>query len=54
MNRGVQIGRIFAIWASVFFGQLFEKYKSRPNFWATFSMVKVFYINFYKNGLGHI
>jgi hypothetical protein len=31
-NQGDQIGRIFACWASLFFGQLFEKYTSRPNF----------------------
>jgi hypothetical protein len=42
--QGDQIGRIFAFWAIVFFGVLYEKYKCSPNFCATFfSSVKVQY-----------
>jgi hypothetical protein len=32
--QGDQIGRIFAEWAIVFFGQFFENYGSAPKFWA--------------------
>jgi hypothetical protein len=42
-NQGDQIGRIFAQWANVYFGQYFEKHKSDPNFWATFSEDEVKY-----------
>jgi hypothetical protein len=35
-KQGGQIGRIFAYWAIVFFGQLFENYRSSANSWATF------------------
>jgi hypothetical protein len=30
------IGRIFAFWATIFFGQSFENSRRSPNFWATF------------------
>jgi hypothetical protein len=33
---------------------MFESYKSIPNFWATFSRVKVVHDFFCKNGLGYI
>jgi hypothetical protein len=35
-RQGDKIGRVFADWAIVYFGLLFENYKSRPNYWATF------------------
>jgi hypothetical protein len=35
-SQGDQIGRIFAHWAIVFFGQLNENYRSSANSWATF------------------
>jgi hypothetical protein len=35
-NQGDQIGRIFACWAIVYSGQVFENYKSNPNCWAIF------------------
>jgi hypothetical protein len=34
--QGDQIGRIFAFWAIVFFGQNLENYRNSANFWATF------------------
>jgi hypothetical protein len=34
--QGDQIGRIFAYWAIVFFGQFFENYRRGTNSWATF------------------
>jgi hypothetical protein len=39
--QGDQIGRIFAPWVIVYFGQFFENYRSSPHFWSTFSTVKV-------------
>jgi hypothetical protein len=39
-EQGDQIGRIFAYWVIVFFGQLFEKYRSRLIFCATLSHEK--------------
>jgi hypothetical protein len=35
-NQGDQIGRIFAYWAIVYLGQIFESYISSPNYRATF------------------
>jgi hypothetical protein len=35
------IGRFFAHWVIVYFGQFFENYKSRPHIWDAFSTVKV-------------
>jgi hypothetical protein len=35
VEQGDQIGRIFALWAIVFFGQFFENFISSPNFWVT-------------------
>jgi hypothetical protein len=35
VNQGDQIGRIFAHWAIVYFGQIFETLKSSPYFLAT-------------------
>jgi hypothetical protein len=43
IQEGDQIGRIFAHWAIVFFGQFFEHYRSSPNFPATFIHKKVAY-----------
>jgi hypothetical protein len=34
-DHGDQIGRIFASWAAVYDGQVFENYKSSPNCFAT-------------------
>jgi hypothetical protein len=41
VNQGDQIGRIFAHWALVVFGQLFENYRSSPYFWAIFPRKKL-------------
>jgi hypothetical protein len=35
-EQGDQIGRIFAFWVIVFFGQLFENFQSSANFRAFF------------------
>jgi hypothetical protein len=34
-SPGDQIGRIFARWVIVYFGQLLENYRGIPNVWAT-------------------
>jgi hypothetical protein len=39
-EQGDQIGRFLAHWAIVYFGPLVAKYRSSPNFWATFFRVK--------------
>jgi hypothetical protein len=36
-RQGDQIGRIFAQWVIVYFGQFLENYRSSPNFGVTFS-----------------
>jgi hypothetical protein len=51
LNQGGQIGRIFAIWVIVYFGQ-FLHYFSK--FLGNFFPQKKLYINLYKNGLGFI
>jgi hypothetical protein len=48
-NQCDQIGRIFAQWAIVYFGQLLKKHKSSPNFCATFSLKYRQCINLVKN-----
>jgi hypothetical protein len=35
-NQGDQIGRVFAQWEIVYFGQWFKNYRSSAHFWATF------------------
>jgi hypothetical protein len=40
-NQGEQIGRIFAHWAVVYFGQFLKSCRNSSNFGATFSMVQV-------------
>jgi hypothetical protein len=40
-KQGDQIGRIFAIWALVYFGQFFLNYQSNQYFWLLFPTVKV-------------
>jgi hypothetical protein len=35
--QGDQIGRIFALWVIVCFGQFFENYRSNPHFGIVFS-----------------
>jgi hypothetical protein len=42
-NQGDQIGRVFAHWVIVYFGQWFGIDKSSARFWATFLMVPVMY-----------
>jgi hypothetical protein len=32
LGQGDQIGRIFAYWSIVYFGQFFEDYRNSPNF----------------------
>jgi hypothetical protein len=39
-DQGDQIKRIFAYWATAYFGQIFENYRSSLNFWDAFSAVK--------------
>jgi hypothetical protein len=39
-EQGDQIGRIFAQWVVVFFGQLLKIYKNSPQFWSTFYQSK--------------
>jgi hypothetical protein len=34
-DQGDQIGRIFAQWVDVYFGQLLQNYRSIPQIWAT-------------------
>jgi sulfur relay (sulfurtransferase) DsrC/TusE family protein len=41
LAQGEQIGRIFAHWAIVFFGQFFENYEGSPKFRATLPSPKV-------------
>jgi hypothetical protein len=49
------MGRIFAYWAFVYFGQFFGKFTDTysPNFWATFYGKRNVLI-LSKNGLGYI
>jgi hypothetical protein len=35
------LGEFSPFWAIVYFGQFFEKYRSIPKFWATFSAEKI-------------
>jgi hypothetical protein len=51
-QQGDQIGRIFAYWATDFFGQILENYISTANSWAIFSTGQFMYY-FDKNGLGY-
>jgi hypothetical protein len=54
-DQGDQIGRIFAYWGIVFFGQFFLFTEGAFNFWPTFSKGKIMYIFILtKNGLGCI
>jgi hypothetical protein len=52
-NQGDQIGRIFAYWAIVYFGQFYENYKRIPNFLGNFFPPQKLCINFDKKVLGH-
>jgi hypothetical protein len=52
--QGDQIGRIFAQWAIVYFGQWFEIYIISANFWATFLCDTSYVLILTKNGLGYI
>jgi hypothetical protein len=40
-RQGDQIGRIFAQWAIVYYGQFFENYRSSRHFCATFPLNKL-------------
>jgi hypothetical protein len=56
-NQGDQIGRIFADWAAVYFGQFIENFKSYPNYWASIFHDTRYvhtYLTFTKNELGYI
>jgi hypothetical protein len=35
VRRVTRLGEFLAQWVIVYFGQLFENYKSSPQFWAT-------------------
>jgi hypothetical protein len=50
--QGDQIGRIFAQWVIVCFGQLHENYRTCPHFWATLFKCKVYSLILVKTGLG--
>jgi hypothetical protein len=51
-EQGDQIGRIFAQWVIVYFGQFYKDYRSNPNFWATLSLLIYYVIFFGKKWLG--
>jgi hypothetical protein len=53
-NQGDQIGRIFAYWAIVFFGQFIENYRISANSWATFFHSISYALIFTKKWFGHI
>jgi hypothetical protein len=48
--KGDQIGRIYAQWAIVYFGQCFENYWSGANFWATLFHGTSYVLIMTKNG----
>jgi hypothetical protein len=50
--QGDQIGRFFAAWVIVFFGQFFVNYRLSPNFWGYFFHGKNCALILTKNGLG--
>jgi hypothetical protein len=50
----VLIGRIFAYWALVYFGQFCENNISIPNFWATCFQYKNNLLILTKNGFGYV
>jgi hypothetical protein len=64
-DQGDQIGRIFAYWAIVYFGQFIENYGSSPDFCAPFShgncaklnleklVLATFWAIFFTNSSGH-
>jgi hypothetical protein len=39
-DQGDQIGRIFAYWVLVYFGQFYAKIPQQSNFWSTFFRAK--------------
>jgi hypothetical protein len=41
LGKFTPFGQIYSLWAIVYFGNMFENRRSRPNFWATFSTVLV-------------
>jgi hypothetical protein len=53
-NQGDQIGRIFARWAIVYFGQFFENCRSSPNFRAAIFSGKNYALILTYNGLVYI
>jgi hypothetical protein len=42
------MGRVFAQWVIIYFGQWFEKYRSSAQFWATYAFILT------NNWLGYI
>jgi hypothetical protein len=53
-EQGDQIGRIFAFWVIVYFGQFLENNKRSPNDWITFSHGKRYLSIVTKDGFGNI
>jgi hypothetical protein len=53
-DQGDQIGRIFACWATVYFGQCFENYRSGAKMWTTFFHGTSYVLILGENGLGLI
>jgi hypothetical protein len=53
-KQGDQIGRIFAFWVIVYFGQFLENNKRSPNDWTTFSHGKRYSSIVTKDGFGYI
>jgi hypothetical protein len=52
-SQSDRIGRIFAHWVTVCFGQIYENDRSRQHFWLLFPLWRLcFYFD--KNGLGYI
>jgi hypothetical protein len=52
-QQGDQIGRIFAQWEIVHFGQFFENYKNRPRCCATFPLGTDYVLILTKTGFGY-
>jgi hypothetical protein len=53
-KQGDRIGRIFAHWVIICFGQFFLNFRTSPHFLLLFPPKYILCINFDKNGLGYI
>jgi hypothetical protein len=51
-TQGDTIGRNFAHWANVFYGQVIENYIFSPNLWATIFHDKIYLLVFNKKRVG--